>query len=571
MAFGVSQGWKPYDKRPNIHDTQSGALEYGKRQNILDIVELAKNNLIQRVIVNDIDRAGRDSVVLRTFVDALYAAGARPIVALDSREFPTAMEFMQNYHFHISVAEYNRYKIIIGTTQGMITAFKSGAFLTTPPFGYKRTRNQETNSGIKTSVTTLEPDPEAVELVIKGLELFAETQSYRQAAIKLNFYNNNKQGTKKHSFISSVITRMVKNLDLYLGLPYSKTREFITGQPITQQFQHTAIISQDLANRVRLADTLRNRETTNAIVPKPFRRLIYCSHCETLAKISTKNPGNTQRANIYHYANCFTKEKNHNLVRSGIGHTLKNTTCGCEITVGKFLKHLATFLETLDNNLFESQLQELIAQRIFNLKKMSQFIDTYEYSLAKTERECKENENLLLIALARGKESTIETVEARAEELANKIQKLRQQIMDRKETYSKELTNLSIFGLDTELIKSLSATLDVEDYRNLNEVSQLESSFDAYFEQIGVIQRRHSRMFLVQLEPHLTKVTELIQILRTALKEQDWILLNTTMAQLGLRFTADFSEPGRIKRTQSIQLQIYGLISPLKSGRVSPP
>ena len=491
------------------------------------------------------------------------------------------MEFMQNYHFHISVAEYNRYKIIIGTTQGMITAFKSGAFLTTPPFGYKRTRNQETNSGIKTSVTTLEPDPEAVELVIKGLELFAETQSYRQAAIKLNFYNNNKQGAKKHSFISSVITRMVENLDLYLGLPYSKTREFITGQPITQQFQHTAIISQDLADRVRLADTLRNRETTKAIVPKPFRRLIFCSHCETLAKISTKNPGNTQRANIYHYANCFTKEKNHNLVRSGIGHTLKNTTCGREITIAKFLKKLTAFLAENTNGVFESQMQEHLADKMIETKVIHYDIQELELDRDSIESEIQEQENSVSALVVSSNLRAAAAIDKSLIKLDSKLQETNQNLMDLKESYIKELSLLSSMGISQEIIENLEIEADsdsIKDYQRFIELEKelMETNPQEFFKQVGLISenatardKNITRQFLNGLEPHIAKATELIETLRTALKKQDWILLNTTMAQLGLRFVADFSEKDRIKRTQSIRLEMHGLISQPYSGEVS--
>ena len=581
-AFAATKDWKPY-REPDFDDTQSGAANYIDRTTLEKIVNLAKSRVITRVIINRIDRIGRNRFVLESFINDLYRENVIPVIATDGIEFPNADSFITKYIFEIAVAEYTRKVIIEGSTRGQKLAFESGAFLTTPPFGYRRIRNKGTNSGHKTSITTLEPDSQAAELVTKGLELFAETQSYRQAAIKLNFYNNNNPDAKKHSFISSSITRMVENLDLYLGLPYSKTREFVMGQPITRQFQHAAIIAQDLADRVRLADTLRNRETLNETLPKPFRRIIYCSHCGTLVKVCTKYPGNTQRANIYHYANCFSKEKNKNLVRTGMSHTLKYKTCGSEITIAKFLKHLTVFLAENTDGVFESQMQEHLADRMIETKIIHYDIQELELDRELIQDELKQHTDRYFSLSSELTPLIIIATEKKLAELENKLQEINQNLMDLRESYLKELSLLSKMGIGQKIIENIEIADDrgnMEYYeRSLETLDKLRKTNPQEFE----IQRRAinervttrdkdiTKQFLNDLEPHVTEAIELIGILRKALKEQDWILLNTTMAQLGLRFTADFSEPDRIKRIQSIRLEMHGIISPTKITEVSPP
>ena len=157
----------------------SRKVSYIDRTTLDKIVKLAQSRVITRVIISRIDRIGRDRYVLETFINKLYEQNVIPVIATDGIEFPNADSFITKYIFEIAVAEYTRKIIIEGSTKGQKLAFESGAFLTTPPFGYKRTRNKGTNNGHKTSITTLESDSEAAELVNKGLELFAETQSYR--------------------------------------------------------------------------------------------------------------------------------------------------------------------------------------------------------------------------------------------------------------------------------------------------------------------------------------------------------------------------------------------------------
>ncbi|XLE19636.1 recombinase family protein [Deinococcus radiomollis] len=575
-SFAESKNWKPY-RECDFDDTQSGATDYIDRITLEKIVNLARSRVITRVIISRIDRIGRDRSVLESFVKDLYKENVIPVIASDGIEFPSADSFITKYIFEIAVAEYTRKIIIEGSIKGQKLAFESGAFLTVPPFGYKRVRSKGMSNGHKTSITTLLPDPISKELVIAGLEFFAESQSYRQAAIRLNFHNNNNPDLPKRSFISSSIVRMVENLDLYLGLPYKKSREFIKGETITRQFQHPAIIDQELAHRVRIADTLRNRETKLDAVPKPFRRLIFCSHCGRLAKISTKNPGNTQRANIYHYANCFSKEGNQNLIRNGMSHTLKSHTCSSEITIGKFIKCLERILSNLDNNLFESQMQELLAKKVFKLKNEGMKIDTVEYVLKRDTDELEKQKASLIKLInisSTINQTTLSIIEESISKLNQSIQDSRQSLMIRKESYLSQISELSNLGVTKEIIESIeNSPLDAEDIEWMDSIGKdlllSDPDLEKTTSKADILNRKHSRLFLAELMPHVMKATELIDTLRTALKSKDWILLNETMAQLGLRFTADFSESDRVKRTQSIRLEMHGQTFRPYDGRVS--
>lgn len=237
QEFGLSQGWKAYKKEPHIHDTHTG-VDYEQRPGIQQILLLVRAGLVQRVIINDIDRAGRDRHVLERLVEDIYAVkGCRPVIALDNREFATAREFLQEYHFQIAVAEWQRNKIIIETRRGLKTAFKAGAYLTSPPFGYIRDKSKRKIDGINVTITTLKIDPIDADLVVKGLEFFSEGIGYRKSAIKLNFYNLEKNPDKRRSFITTSISRMVENVDVYLGLPYTIKRE-IQKEVFTQTQQH---------------------------------------------------------------------------------------------------------------------------------------------------------------------------------------------------------------------------------------------------------------------------------------------------------------------------------------------
>ena len=69
--FGVAQGWKPYKRGSHFHDTQTG-VSYENRTQLQEVLKLVKAGLVQRVIINDIDRAGRDTEILNSFVQDLY-------------------------------------------------------------------------------------------------------------------------------------------------------------------------------------------------------------------------------------------------------------------------------------------------------------------------------------------------------------------------------------------------------------------------------------------------------------------------------------------------------------------
>jgi len=374
--FGMAQGWKPYKKGSHFHDTQTG-VSYENRTQLQEVLKLVKAGLVQRVIINDIDRAGRDTEILNSFVQDLYKHNARPIVALDKREFSSAIEFSFAHHFQIAVAQYGKNKIIIETIRGMKTAFKAGAFLDTPYFGYRRVKVSETINNRNVTLTKLAVKDIDADLVRKGLEFYAETQSYRQASILLNQYNLEKNPANRKSFITSSITRMFGNLDIYLGLPYVLTRT-IGDETLTYTHQHTAIINQELASRVRKANILRDRDAVEESIPKPFRRLINCLCCGNLARIATKNPGNTERVSLYHYTNCYSVVKNKNYARQGLPHLIKESYCSSEITIKKFIKVLDSFLLTLNDELFQTQIEEMIAKRIIETKETMDSLGTLE-------------------------------------------------------------------------------------------------------------------------------------------------------------------------------------------------
>ncbi|MBB5235837.1 recombinase family protein [Deinococcus budaensis] len=568
--FGISQGWKPYKKEPHIHDTQTG-VSYEERKGIQRALELVRAGLVQRVIINDIDRAGRDGEKLRKFIEDIYQIkGARPIISLDSREFASADEFIQAYHFQIAVAEHNRRKIIIETRRGMKTAFRAGAYLTSPPFGYQRAKELVSVSGMQVNVTKLKPNPIDSDLVRQGLEYFAETQSYRQAAVMLNKYNLVKNPERRRSFIATSMTRMFDNLDLYLGLPYVVTRE-INGEKLTQTQQHEPIITQQLAERVRTADKLRNRDIPGTL-PKPFRRLITCSCCGNLAKVCTKTPANTKRVSDYHYTICFGRSKSQNYARVGLPHLVKETKCNSEIGTSKFIKHLNQFLDTLDDGLFQTKLEEIIANRISEVRHTGYSIDELEEEKEQLINELAETENKI-VNLAGGELGRVGAVlERKLDNIETNLERVRESIQEKTELYAKEISELSSMGISREALESVQIEEDKETVHlakmilersqagaDVAELGELILKAGTFAEQKE--RELNSSFFRELVVSHSLKITELLGTLRTSLAAKDWTTVNETMAAIGLSFVGDYSERDREKRVASIRLVMHGDIS----------
>ncbi|MDV6373214.1 recombinase family protein [Deinococcus arenicola] len=574
--FGISQGWKPYKKEPHIHDTQTG-VSYEERQGIQRVLELVKAGLVQRVIINDIDRAGRDGDKLKLFISDIYETkGARPIISLDSREFPTADEFIYAYDFQIAVAEHNRRKIIIDTRRGMKTAFKAGAYLTAPPFGYERYKTVQIISNMKVSVTKLKINPKQSDLVKKGLEFFSESQSYRQASIMLNKYNLKQNPDERHSFISASISRMVENLDAYLGLPYVVKR-VIDKESLIQTQQHDAIIDQALAERVRKADKLRNRDTVK-VTPKPFRRLIMCSHCGSVIKVCTKHPGKSRRVEDYHYTVCFSYATDRMNKRVGMPHLIKNTGCRAEISASKFISHLESFLTTLDNNLFKSRLEEIIVSRITDVRTIAYSIENLEIDRDETTNEMQEIENEILNYSGKDLGRVIAIFERKLENLEDRLELIRESIQDKAELYAREVSSLSSMGINREKLESVEFETDSETMevakvfakaakREINSQELDMKELERLVIEAGQFaQNRESEInsgfFRELARTQALKVGEMLVTLKTALDAEDWITVNDTMASIGLGFTADYSETDRLKRVDDIRLTMHGEISP---------
>ena len=560
--FGMAQGWKPYKNGSHFHDTQTG-VSYEKREQLQKVISLVKAGLVQRVIINDIDRAGRDTEILNSFVRDLYKNNARPIVALDKREFTSAIEFSFAHHFQIAVAQYSKNKIIIETRRGMKTAFKAGAFLGSPYFGYERLKVSETINNRTVSLTKLAKKEIDADLVRQGLEIYADTQSYRQAAILLNKYNLDKNPTRKRSFITSSMTRMFENLDIYLGLPYVITRT-IDDETMTYIHQHQPIITQELADRVRKANTLRARDIGDERVPKPFRRLIHCLCCGSGARIATKNPGNTDRVGLYHYTNCYSLINNKMYVRQGLPHLIKEIPCVSEITAKKFIKILSNFLTSLDDDLFQTQIEEMIANRILETKYMIDELGTLEANKRDTFKEQKEIERKIILADNDSSPRVMKVFEGRLEKLENELEENLERTKELGEILAKEISNLSRLGISQEMLEDIEIDDETREYI----MSKFEDNLTISEEDS---KRMDNSYYKSLTKTHSLKIRDSINALRISLKNADWDSVNGIMADIGLSFVADYSERDRVKRTNSIRLVMRGNISPPFLHGQSPP
>lgn len=571
LDFGLAQGWKLYKKQPHVSDTQTG-VDYENRAGIKTVLSLVNAGLVQRVIINDIDRAGRDGAVLEKFVEDIYAAKARPVIALDNREFPTPKEFLQNYHFQIAVAVWQRNKIIIETRRGMKTAFLAGAYLTTPLFGYERSKSKEIINGTTVTITKLRINEFDANLVRQGLELFAETHSYVQAFSLLNKYNLERNPDKRRSFISTSIKRMVNNLDIYLGLPYTVNRE-INGESLTQTQQHEPIISQDLANRVRLADKLRNRGD-ESLSDKPYRRLITCSNCGSLAKVSTKRKDKFERVKDFHFSFCNSKARNAQYKRTGLFHLIKDTGCTREISATKFTKYLTSFLLSLDDSLFSSQLESVLAEHITKVRLSKYNLDEKEQELTESLDKVSAIEQEIVGLAGQSASRTIAIFERELESLELQIEKIRESIQIETEEYHKQISTLSNLGISQQDLESTEMLEDsisaeyaqkISNYSENKSVTELmnDSTFQQLISDAGTYSESMDNQVNSELVKSLAqnqayKVTELIESLRENVKSESWSRVNEIMGSIGLMFTADYSEQNLKVREASIRLKMHG-------------
>lgn len=271
--YSELQGWKIYG---HYHDTQTGT-DYLERKAVRDVLALLDSKLIEHVVFMAIDRVGRESEVIKSFIKAIYDRDGYVSIAGSNRTYDTYNECVAAEIWNIAMAESERLKILSRTQPSRLMAFKKGSYAKKAPYGY-RTVSKTVDRQKFVYLEIVESDAATIRL---ALEYYSRTRS---KSATLRYMNNERlsfKGNPHTLWHSETLKRLLRDTELYTGNP-QKIR-YIPQKPVSKdnpeiEYTYPPIISRELADRVRIANSLNDHKGTDKPAKdRPFVGLVSCT------------------------------------------------------------------------------------------------------------------------------------------------------------------------------------------------------------------------------------------------------------------------------------------------------
>lgn len=529
-SFAAQHNWGIHS---HLHDTQSGK-DFQSRANFQECIRLVRLGVAQYVTFSVIDRIGRDFQVFESFTKEIYQHGGKIAVAGNNKVYQSYDEFWLECISEVAEAVKERLKIKKRTGDARMKAFLEGSYMKRAPFGYViETRIKKIN-GMKERFNDLEivkPQAESIERI---LEKYVETRSIAAVCRFANeeglHHSIEATGEVKTFWHYQTVRTIIEEADMYAGIPQQvkfrdtpprKDKE--TGElkipkdnpEIT--YTYPEVISKELAKSVRLARMQGQGRVNETDRPKPFHRLVLCS-CGRHAVYETH-----QTLKLAKFmCSSWSQVKQAKNVRGKEYHA---NPCKHSISPVFFTGALEAYLEALDPDGFVST-AELALLEVF---------DTYT-----------------------GMQGLLNSIDAKKTELSEmKTSLVRRSILLDPENEADKV-KLAVF--DEEVVKLQGEINQLAEQYRLEEarkakIETLFNELDITYEVRASFLNQLGDFNLSKVVPRLDKVRVSLTALKTALAAEAWDEVSRLMVFLGLRFEADFSEPGKLARRASIKVR----------------
>ncbi|GEM_PF-2679349 len=276
-------------------ENESGA-KMDREQMLKMIVFCTKHRLrIQYVIVKDIDRFSRDTLVHLTLKSQFSALGIdlysvnQPSIADGTAEGQLSESIFSAF------AQFERSKILQRTQMGTKEVILRGGWTCPPPYGYRIHRRED-------NLPTLLPVPEQVKGVVKAFELRAEGMPLLDVAAKLNAlgYRTRQNKPISHQSIDNWI-----NNPVYIGKLRNKNFPDQLKDAV-----HTPIVSISLWNRVQQKISKKAVLRQKFSPAFPLTTILRCEKCNTPITGSLSRGKSGKKYAYYHCRKAKCSSKN---------------------------------------------------------------------------------------------------------------------------------------------------------------------------------------------------------------------------------------------------------------------
>ncbi len=287
--FTALQGW--IEVKTYVDDGYSGG--HFNRPGFKQMIEDAKNGVIDLILCKDLSRLGRDYIEVGRYTDILFPSwGCRFIALLD--EIDTSNDDNDMMHFRSLMNDYHL-RDLSGKIKAVFDAKirKHGLLTGKPPIGYAKDPNDAQH---------LIPDPESAEIVRLIFSLRASGASYNTIARTLNenglptandywtAKNHKPVDTPKYWTVQQVrpllrneifIGTVTNNKKPTLSYKGDKRRYTEESEWIRKENAHEAIVDPetwDTVQAMELAVIEKGRQQPKK-KPSLFRKKLFCMDC----------------------------------------------------------------------------------------------------------------------------------------------------------------------------------------------------------------------------------------------------------------------------------------------------
>ncbi|MFC3833108.1 MULTISPECIES: recombinase family protein [Deinococcus] len=553
--FGESQGWT-YLEGAWIHDTHTGA-EFKKRKNVNKVIELLEQGKVKYVVWKKVDRAARDQVVLRQFIEEIYDAKGKIAIVDKGMMYPTKRKAIEGTAIDGFFSQWEKNTIAGRFDDGKLEQFIRGSNVYALPFGY--VSNPTTKDGKKFKEVLV--DESQKDSIVSFLGEFVRTRNQGKAVAYAR-----EQGFKTGTgqpFNHDTLRYLLEKLDIYAGLPqkqwYNKEREH------HRVFTYPRIISDDLYKAVKEAAQLKTR--SKATVDKPFAELVYCAHCGSAAKVfpwqtRAKKDGTRPLTFVY---GC---KKYNRVKRADYINTGKHLHTECRRTVVfNFIKEVVTeFLDSAATYASADKYSEELTQIILGTRDLYTNLQALKESrkgvIAEIDKISKRIDKAFDLDDSDTLQATIRRFQDQIEEHQQKLDGINLEIEDKAAQYEKVSAVLSDMGVTVN--DSLFGVFDAKEaaFGHFKIGERLEAA-NLGITRDDVVTLRGNLFIPDVVRRQTDQMKANISALRAEIGAENWKEVNSLMYRLGLRVYVNFNDistkGGRDKPRAEVKATLEGL------------
>lgn len=527
-SFGENKGWMFVE---HLHDTKTGK-SYKARVDIMKLLKLVESRRVKHVVFYKVDRTARELSVFKALVNDIYSNGGIVSIVNKDKTYKTAAECYRENFLDSVFAEWELTTIKDRMRGGLSEQFNKGSVIKPLYLGYNSESIVVNGSKFKRPTINQE-QAETIQLIFST---YIETKSIKSTLMAAN--GAGKLSRRGNAFNFKTIKDILEAADSYAGLP--EVQYFDKAQTIKREFTYPAIITQQQAATAKmlLATGIKKRVDRK---DKPFDRLVTCSCCGKTAQTykHAANKGHHVNYDGGYRIQCasFLNAVQQNYKGQGIANwNAVESKCRHQFKEGIFIGALDDYISGIDAENIENRYFKDIANIIAKYREAIEAVDFNTFLRDEIEAKRRTfNDNMAKLMSVKGIDiaAFANNVNVQLQEWDSELEALSTK-REALEAEVKEMTNsLRYFGIRNP----------EELAENMEGVTVTDAGF---FEGvIPVIVRATSSRVIGDLHS-----------LKAALGAKDWGTVNGLMQRLGLRFSADFSEPNVEERRKGVKVTV---------------